>query len=80
MADKPTETAAPATDPETGLAMHGKYPLNSLLRAQVLAALGKSEDPDGLVDADAIKAAGDRAARLAKAEDHSAPKSPAKEA
>jgi len=80
MADKPTETAAPATDPETGLAMHGKYPLNSLLRAEALAKAGKDADPDGLVDAEAIKDAGVRAARLAKADDHSAPKSPAKEA
>ena len=68
MADeKPTETAPPATDPETGVAMDGDFPHNHRLRAEALAKAGKDSDPDGLVSDDLIADASARLERNAAA-------------
>lgn len=73
MADKPEErpafieTAAPEAGKD-GVAMSGKFPLNHRLRAEALAKAKKDADPDGIVDADAIKEGAKRNARREKAE------------
>lgn len=75
MADeKPIETAPPAMNAETGVAMDGDYPHNHRLRAEALSRAGKEADPDGLVSDDVIADAGkrmeaaDKAAKQAEAD------------
>lgn len=62
-------TNGPSTEPETGVALDGDYPLNHRLRAEALAAEGKSEDPGGLVSPELIADAGERMERAKAAED-----------
>lgn len=61
-------TAPAKTDPKTGTTYVGKYPLNHRKRAEALAAAGKTEDPDGLIEPDLIADAKARVARLDAAE------------
>lgn len=61
--DAPDEFREAVVVRETGVAMHGEYPLNSRLRAEALAGDGKGEDPDKLVTPELIADAADRLAR-----------------
>lgn len=54
------ETAPPAQDPETGVALAGGYPVNHRLRAEALFKAGKEEDPDAIVSNELIADAGAR--------------------
>lgn len=60
------ETEAPRTD-GAGVTMDGDYPANHRLRAEALAADGKSEDPLGYVSPELIADAGARVAAETKA-------------
>lgn len=66
--DEKNETAPPAIDPDTGVALVGGYPLNHRLRAEALAQDGKAEDPDGVVSPELIADASARMKRDAQAE------------
>lgn len=61
-------TAPPAVAEDTGIALVGKYPLNHRLRAEALHKAGVKSDPDNIIDAEAIAAAGPRIAAAEKAE------------
>lgn len=63
-----TETAPPAMDVETGVAMDGEFPHNHRLRAEALAKAGKATDPGGLISDELIADAKARLARLEEAE------------
>lgn len=68
-ADGKVEWSPARPDPESGVYHEGEYPHNHRLRAEALSKDGKAEDPDGIVDADMIKGAGERLAAQAKAEE-----------
>lgn len=59
---------SPARPNEDGVYLEGDWPHNQRLRAEALAKAGKDEDPDGIVDADAIKGAKGRLDRQAAAD------------
>lgn len=76
----PAETAPPIVAEETGVAMHGKYPLNHRLRAEALAKAGRKSDPDDLITDSVIEATRDRIDQEKAAAEREAAKEKAAEA
>lgn len=66
--ETPTETAPFKVRESDGVALDGDYPHNHRLRAEALAADGKTSDPDGLVSDELIADAGERVRRIEEAE------------